>query len=497
MEPMDQVNERLDCRGMKAAVLTTLFAISLLMMSDIASAREEEASDDPPAYVPQFAIRVKDGKNLATMTEKNEWFRSFRQTPFYQGLVGRLAPVIFAPADDFGSAKAAWQGRLIEYLYSKLVQNRPVSLHFYRRQDLSSPLVLTVHDLSKTELSLAANLISVLSSGNVKDFIFSDAGPVKVTALLVKQQKFAVAVRDKCLAIGRAPEAVASSVYVCSKAAPLKFDAEAEFSLRETFPALRGVSENFLGILPQAKMQLKWDAAKSRFAAQSATVELADHLLAKGKVSSEMLAAIPSDSLFFALGAIPLPKQGFSPEGLADYFKLSKVELRKVPSLQVAMAYVPIYTNQGTQHSTVLLLQSQKGKAATEKAVSQLVMSFSTQKPETFIRPICTDLIAITTDSKVFETFEAVCGKKRPAMAQMPAKWVESTRTDTVAGVAYLNPGKLFSMQIERGWKKSGNKGTAPVAVEIKQAREMAELLPAYFFVGSANANALTMKVME
>jgi hypothetical protein len=79
----------------------------------------------------------------------------------------------------------------------------------------------------------------------------------------------------------------------------------------------------------------------------------------------------------------------------------------------------------------------------------------------------------------------------------MPAKWVESTRTDTVAGVAYLNPGKLFSMQIERGWKKSGNKGTAPVAVEIKQAREMAELLPAYFFVGSANANALTMKVME
>lgn len=501
MEPVGQVMKSFKVRSLKAALVaqfvTTVVAAGFTSLPARVMAQGEDGPKDPPAYVPQFALRVKDGKYLSAITEKNEWYRGFRQTPFYQGLVGRIAPVIFAPADDFGSAKAAWQGRLIEYLYSKLIQNRPVSLHFYRRRDLSSPMVLTVHDLSKAEIKIATNLISVLSSGKIEDYKFSDAGAVKVTALNVKQQKFAVVIRDNCLAIGRSPDAVASSSFVCAKAAPMAFDAEVDFSLSESFPALRGVSEKFLGILPRAKMQLKWDSAKARFAVHGAKIDLADHLLAKGKVSTEILSAIPSDSLFFAMGAIPHPKDGFSPEGLAKYFKLPKSELRKVPSIPVAMAYVPVFSNVGTKHSTALLIQPAKGKEAVEKTVSQLVLSFSTQKPETYVRPVCTDLIAITTDSSVFETIDAVCKKKRPAVAQMPKKWVDSTQASSVAGVAYLSPGKLFSMQIERGWKKASNKGNAPYAAEIKQAREMAELLPAYFFVGAADDKSMTMKAME
>lgn len=483
-------------------VMTIKRAISCLLAGSVflgsataAWAQDEDAPSDPAAYVPQFSLRVKDGKYLSTITEKNDWYRDFRQTPFYQGLVGRIAPVIFAPADDHGTAKAAWQGRLIEYLYSKLMQNRPVSLHVYRMRNLSSPFVVSVHDLSTAELKIASNLISVLSSGKTEDYKFRDAGAVKVTALIVKQQKFAVVIRDKCISIGRDPEAVASSSYTCAKSASMTSDAEVDFSISESFPALRGLSEKFYGILPRAKMVMKWDSSKSRFAVQSAKVDLADHLLGKGKVPSELLAAIPSDSLFFALGAIPIPKDGFAPDGLAKYFKLPKADLRKGPTLPVALVYAPVFGENVTTHATALLMKVSKGK--TTETVNQLVSSFTTQKPETFVRAVCSDLVALSTDAKVFDTLDSVCKKQRPAVSQMPKKWVDSTQSTSVAGVAYLNPGKLFSMQIERGWKKANTKASTPYAAEIKQARGMAEMLPAYFFVGAADEKTMTMKAME
>ena len=242
-------------------------------------------------------------------------------------------------------------------------------------------------------------------------------------------------------------------------------------------------------------MQMKWDSSKSRFAVQSAKVDLADHLLGMGKVSPELLAAIPSDSLFFALGAIPSPKDGFAPDGLAKYFKLPKPDLRKSPKLPVALVYVPVFGENITTHSTALVMQVPKGK--TTETVNQLVSSFTTQKPETFVRVVCSDLVALSTDAKVFDTLDSVCKKQRPAVAQMPKKWIETTQSPTVSGVAYLNPGKLFSMQIERGWKKSNTKASPPYAAEIKQARAMAEMLPAYFFVGAADEKTMTMKAME
>ncbi len=495
MEPMDQV---VTLNRARTKRVSFVMSIALLAAAGVIScpvwAQDENSPQDPAAYVPQMALRVKDGRYLSSVTEKNEWFKEFRQTPFYQGLVGRIGPVIFAPADEHGTAKAAWQGRLIEFLYSKLMQNRPVSLHFFRRRDLSSPFVLSVHELSKAELKIASNLISVLSSGKTEDYKFRDAGLVKVTALSVKQQKFAVVIRDNCISIGRSPDAVASSSYVCSKSAPMANDAEVDFSLSETFPALRGVSEKFLGILPRAKVILKWESGKSRFTVQSAKVDLADHLLGRGKVPEPLMAAIPSDSLFFATGMIPFPRNGFSPEGLTKYFKQPKAELRKGPMVPVALAYVPVYDANSTSHSTALFLHiPNKGEAT----VTHLVSSFSTQKPETFVRSVCGELVVISTDAKVFNTIEGVCKKQRPAFAQMPKKWIESTQANSVAGVAYLNPGKLFSMQIERGWKKTNPKTSAPYAAEIKQARAMVETLPAYFFAGSADDKAMTMKAME
>ncbi|MBL7687792.1 MAG: hypothetical protein JNJ49_07135 [Bdellovibrionaceae bacterium] len=495
MERVDQIVARRLIRKASGVGLVTILATGLISaVSSVVHAQEVKVPQDPPAYVPQIVLRVKDGKYLSSITEKNEWFKEFRQTPFYQGLVGRIAPVIFAPADDHGSARAAWQGRLIEYLYSKLMQNRPVSLHFYRRRDLSSPFVVSVHDLSKSEMKIATGLISALSSGKSQDYKFRDAGAVKVTAIVVKQQKFAVVVGDSCISIGRAPDAVASSAYACSKSAPMTFDAEADFSLSESFPALRGLSEKFVGVLPRVKMQLKWESTKSRFAVQAAKVELADHLLGKGKMPPELMSAIPAESLFFASGLIPNPKDGFSPDGLAKYFKQAKPELRKGASFAVALAYVPVYEANSTTHSTVVLLHVPKNKEST---VTQLTQSFSTRKPETFVRSVCGELVALSSEAKTFDTIESVCKKQRPAFSQMSKRWIESAQANNLSGLAYLSPGKLFSMQIERGWKKTSSKATVPFAAEIKQARTMVEMLPAYFFAGGADDKQMSMKAME
>jgi hypothetical protein len=141
------------------------------------------------------------------------------------------------------------------------------------------------------------------------------------------------------------------------------------------------------------------------------------------------------------------------------------------------------------------LLKVSKGK--TTETVNQLISSFTTKQPETFVRAVCSDLVALSTDAKVFDTLDSVCKKQRPAVAQMTKKWVDTTQSASVAGVAYLNPGKLFSMQIERGWKKANTKASTPYAAEIKQARAMAEMLPAYFFVGAADEKTMTMKAME
>lgn len=455
--------------------------------------RGEKPKQDPAAMVPQFTFRAKDGKLLTQIMQKNKWYLEFRQTSFYQGAVGRIAPVLFTPPDDHGSAAKAWKGRLLDYLQQKILENRPVAIHYFRRSRLASPFAVSVSGLSKAEIAVANQLISSLKSGEPVVMKFRDAGSVSVTPLLVKQQKFGAILKDGCLSVGRSPEAVAAASYWCRQARPLQGDGEIGVSLDESFPALRGVREKFLGVMPELRVPMKWNSAEARFSVQPARLELADHALKTGKIPIELINALPSDALFFSSALVPMPASGFDPGGMQSYFKTPKAKLQKAPILPVALVYFPVnHEGKGPRPETALLLHVPK---ATDAAIAQLATSFTpTKKRETFVRKTCDGVIALSASKEALDALEQVCKKQRASFAQMADKWTTPLKTPALSGVAYLSPGRLFSTQIDRGWQKTK---TQEPAEEIKTARHLVEKLPTYMFTGAAEPKSLVLKAVE
>lgn len=454
-----------------------------------------EAPKLPAAIVPELSFRARDGKMLAQMMQKNKWFTEFRQTPFYQGAVGKIAPVIFSPADDFGSMANAWQGRLLDYLYEKVLENKPVAVHVFRRSRLISPFVMTVSSLGKGESAVAEKLISILKSSEPVKYSYRDAGEIAVTPLLVKQQKFGAVLQNNCLTIGRDPEAVASASYWCRQAVPIKSDAEIQASLDEFFPALRGVREKFLGLQPGVHVEMKWQPGGARFAIQNGSVEVVDSALHQGQIPDELVKAVPSDAVFFSSALVPMPASGFSPDGLKKYFQAKKTALKSASTLPVSLVYIPLPASEGPKFASALLMYVPKSAPAVHR---QLAASFApTKKRETFVRQTCAGVVAMSDEKKALEALEAVCKKQRPSFSQMADKWLAPLKGKNLSGAVYVSPGRLLSLQMERGWKGSKDTKETPVVDEIKTARRLVEELPSYLLTGTVNAKVVSLKAVE
>lgn len=489
--------------SVRASVATIATLAALLSAAPHASAEEAAEGSEEKAVVPEkkmlmpeVTFRVKDGKILSQLMTKNKWFLDFRQSGLFQGTFFRLGHVIFASPDESGSAAAAWKGRLLDSLYETILQNRPVSLFRYRASNLTSPYVVSVQGLSKAELTTAETLMKVLKSADAVEVEVEAGRKVKVTPLLVKQQKFAAVLDGGCLSVGRSSDAVAAASALCPRLAPLTKDAEARVNLDASFPALTTLRGTFLGIKPEARIDFAWKASDSRLAVTGSEVELASgqHLLMKEKMPADFLKALPASTVFFSSAFVPRPS-GYAPDALTAYFKSAKPALRKSKPQAVALAYLGIDDSpKEASRALPAILIHQPG--ATAAQVTQLSKTFDgREKRAVFVRKVCPNVIAVAQKAAALDLLEKTCKKEVASFEQMPERLIGPLSKEAVSGAAYLSPGRLLSNYIQNGWYALKKNDQLPA--ELKSSRSLVEQLPSYVFVGQADDKRLALKAVE
>src|SRR5262249_24575123 len=91
----------------------------------------------------------------------------------------------------------SWQGRLVDYLLSKVLNSRPVRMCYLQAPALVSPIGFAVRNLGDVEKKLLKQLVAVMKSGDEKNFSFDDkTGPV--TPISLSTQKLSVAFFENC-----------------------------------------------------------------------------------------------------------------------------------------------------------------------------------------------------------------------------------------------------------------------------------------------------------
>lgn len=473
--------------------------------------RSSDASKSPPVrrsapLLPTWQLALKDSRYLNQIVQKNAWFDEFRQTPLYGGLMQKLSPVLFSMADEYGPSAQSWKGRLLDYAYDKIMDGQPVLVSYYNRSSLVSPVVISLFDLPSANSKIAEGLIKIFRSAEDKEIELEGAVKIKVTPLLIRNQRFAVFLKDKCLVISRDPELVSLNALGCKDLKAPIADGTFQLRISQQFPALNGLREKFLATDDILQMNLKWNSSLYKFEPDAAQVQLNGlSPFQKGKLSAAVIKGLPATSFFYATATLP-SLDSVDGQGVAQYFKEDKKTLLKRKPRSVTLFYAP-YTEYSEDEEenkvkvkkevsewkmgTGLLLHYPSASARTLEDLSQLMKG---QKAgEIFMRPVCKDLIALSNRKNMIRLVDEVCGKKRPSFAELNEKWGQRLTKKDISAAFYFSSGKLMSRYMQMGWEKNKHK-TGELPIEIKQSQMLVESLPDYLFSGTIDKNLLLMK---
>jgi len=505
---------------MEGMVMSRKFWIlSFVLFTTLASFAQEDGEDGssdapegPPVrrsapLLPTWQLTLKDSRYLNQMVQKNAWFQEFRQTPLYMGLMQKLSPVLFSMADEYGPSAQSWKGRLLDYAYEKIMAGQPVVVSYYNRPSLVSPVVISLFDLPSANSKIAEGLIKVFRSAEDKEMELEGAVKIKVTPLLIRNQKFAVFLKDKCLVISRDPELVSLNALGCKDLKAPAADGVFQLRISQQFPALNGLREKFLATDDILQMNFKWNSSLYKLEPDAAQVQLKGlSPFQKGKLSAAVVKGLPATSFFYATATLP-SLGSVDGEGVAKYFKEDKKTLLKRKPTSVTLFYTPFIEYSEVEEEknkvkgkkeitewkmgTGLLLHYPSASTKTLEDLSQLMKG---QKAgEIFMRPVCKDLIVLSNQKNMIRLVDEVCGKKRPSFAELNEKWGQQLTKKDISAAFYFSSGKLMSRYMQMGWEKNKNKA-GELPIEIKQSQKLVESLPEYLFSGTTDKNLLLMK---
>ena len=334
---------------------------------DSAGDKEEGAPTRREAPLqPTWQVTLKDSRYLQQMVQKNSWYQEFRQTPLYMGFMQKLSPVLFSLADEYGPSAQSWKGRLLDYAYDKIMAGQPIVISYYNRTSLVSPVVISLFNLPSANSKVAEGLIKVFRSGEDKEIEIEGAPKLKVTPLLIRGQKFAAFLKDKCLIISRDPKLVSMTAQNCGQLKAPAMDGVFQLRLSQQFPALNGLREKFLVADDVLQVNLKWNSSAYKFEPDAAQVGLKEPSpFQKAKLQSAVVKALPSSAFFYATATLP-SLEAVNGDSVTRYFKEDKKALVKRKPTSVTLFYSPFM-----DYSEI---EEEKNKVKTKKEVIEWKM---------------------------------------------------------------------------------------------------------------------------
>lgn len=470
-----------------------LILILCLCTGGAAFAQEPEANRTPskanvrkaPPLEPSWEFIVKDSANLNQIVQKNAWYQEFRKSPMFDGTFNQLSPVLFSLANEYGAAAKSWKGRLIDFVYDQVASGKPVQFSYYSRAGLTSPAVLTIFKLGKAEKKVVDTFVGLFRSGDDKEIETTGGKTQKVTPLLIRNQRFAIVVRDDCFSISRDPGLAGAKGAACTSLAKPKHDAVVKVQLSQVFPAFAGLREKFVSADDVVEMNMKWVSSGSRFEMMGGTLNFSnpETPLQKSKIAENLMRALPESTFFW--GSLNLPSfNTFKDREFKNYLSAGAKVLKSRKPASYALFYAPYEAeNKNTKAATGMLMQFKGANAATMEELAALLKEH--KSGEVFMRPVCDDMIVLSNQKLLVQLVDEVCAKKRASVAD--AMKVDSSLED--AARFFFSPGRMLSRYMKMGWEKS-KKVSSPA--EIEMAERLLEDLPSYHYSGKLDSKLMT-----
>ncbi len=486
-----------------------VLAIACVFGGGTLAQEEVEVRKSPPLEA-TWQLTIKDSRNFQQMVQKNVWFQEFRQTPFYYGAIQKISPVLFSLADEYGPSAQSWKGRLLDYAYEKIIDGQPVLVSYYNRASLVSPIVISLFDIPDSKIKAATALIKVFRSAEDKEIELKNGMKAFVTPLLIRNQKFAVSLMDKCLIISRDPQLVALQSLNCKNLKKPSLDGIFEIKLSQQFPALNGVREKFLATGDVVTVNLKWNSSDYKYQPLEAGLPLKENNpFQKKKMNMAVVKSLPADSFFYLMATLP-SFGSLNGEGVKSYFSEDlKTRLKRKPTT-VTLFYSPFLDEQMPKDEEE---ESNKNKPAKSvwklgtalllhyPGVNQKVMEGFSELMKTdtggevFMRPVCGEMIVLSNQKGLIKWVDQVCSQKRASFAELDKKMGQELTQKEISGAFYFAPGKMISKYIQQGWSNSKNaKEQEEIPNEIRTSQAFIEKLPEYLFAGLAEKKQLTLK---
>jgi hypothetical protein len=437
-----------------------------------------------PAIDSSIELIIQDSSHIHQVIQRNRWFQQFRATALYKRSLSNLAPALFSVADSYLPTTETWKGKLLDYLYDKVLQGRPVGVAYYNNSTTNSPIVLTFAKLNRAETAVLKGLVKIFRQA--EDQAFQQPLPA-VTPIKVGGQNFVIVLQEGCFSFGKDPRLTAYQGSQCRKYT--SSESILRIRLAKQFPTIAGIKDNFISSSDTAEFPLKFDTANFRFepAAGVATFQNQLSPLLSTAPSEQIFRAMPADTFFYSLVNLPLP-YGFDRESLQRYFSGDVKQLRKRPATSVALIYAPTASAQeGPSVGPALLLQYPGAKNAA-KPLAQLVRSQESRAIS--VQAVCKDVIAISNRRAVMDALEKVCAGKSSSMADSRSPASLSRQPLSVA--LYYSGGKMLSQFSRMGWYLKNPASTPPVQAEAD--RLLLESLPSHLLSGAMEKNSVHMK---
>lgn len=461
----------------------------LLVAAVVASA----AAASP--LVPEYEVQFSDVSHVKRALDDNAWAKEFQQSNLWRGAMVKLGPVLFAVGTQNDDS---WKGRLVDFLYDKVLEKKRLEVSYFQRSGLVSPFGVTVFQLSTAEKTVLSLILKAQKLGDPIDAEVevreSQKVKVKVHPVAIRLQKFAVAVGETCFAVSRDPSIAAMLGHRCPKAPQKKGDVVVTVDVPQFFPAWYPVLERLVGVGKRAEMAFDYDKKLAAFVPARAEMALKPgHLVGTGKLVPEWLGVFPSDSLFWMTAFLPDPGP-LSPTSVGQYFKTRGKGRAPIP---VGLVYLGMRSGLNDRPEAMSAIVVQQDKL-DEPALAKVNELFDEKNRfEVKYAKDCGKFLVLSPSQAALNRISDACQKKAPSFAQMPQFMVDAFTKEPVASGVALNLGGFLKASLDYGWDRNNppaSNGT-PVSVprEIAQTRELVGRLPLYAFAGKVQKDTLVL----
>lgn len=463
-----------------------LFLILILLV--LVNPAHAQSAEKPFAQEPLYSLAVKDAAMLKDLLQKNAWMQEFQRTTVFRGLMHRAGPVVTALARP----EDAWKGRLLDFVYEKALNGRPVEIDYYSKRDLN-PLVFRARGLGTSELKTLDLLFKAFNNGENKPFLVQTrTAPmqINVTPLRLHTEKLAVYLGGDCLVAGRDPQLVAKSSTLCEAAPKYAHDGQLTVNLPDLLPSLRGVINRFYAAGSTVQLDLIWQAAGSRFVIPSAqlSVENSDALVS-GALPGTWAKALPATSPLVLTQFVPEPKS-WTLQGFSEVLAVPVKDWSKRKAIPVTLVFLGMHREPKSQVWKPLSALLVPAPSRGNEALVGLSGVFSDLKHyEVAFRRVCQNMIVFSPEPESIRLIENACKGQAASFAQMPPEFLKPLQTGQHSSVMFANTGRFFNSLLEIGTRR-GKWNEA----QVKQARTLLTGLPSYMFQGSKEQKALVFK---